>query len=1054
MSSTASQNKAPRNTHAFSIILIMVVLMIIGAVMLPRLNVQYNPQRTSLNVSVSFSCPGNPRTVEADATSLIEGALNSLEGVSDISAYSNNGGGSVSLTFKKGTDMETARFEVSTRMRQIESKLPDDVSWSVSGSVSGRDGNETILAYTINADMPAEAIVKYAEEYLVTPLSRLEGIEKVYTSGAMPFEWVITFDPGSLHAAGLSPNNLSEAFNRYFQNDIVGTELVGGKLMLLRLRSNDLKGHFEDIPIASVDGRLYYMGDFATVTYEEQQPSFYSRINGLNTIDLNVEASEGINTIKTAETVKAAVDEIRKSFPDNFAIEMTYDASVSLKKEINTIFFRAIMSLAILLLFVLIVSRSFRYLLVIGLTICVNLLSAVIFYNLFGIGIEIYSMAGITVSLGIIIDTAIVIADHYTYYGNRRVMKSISAALLTTIAALLIIFFLPEYMRENLMDFVWVIIINLTLSMIVAFLFVPALLEKMPLKSKGVANSPMRKKRRLVRYNERYARMTEWGRHHRWVYIVIMVLVFGIPIHLLPAEVHHGDGTKPTDVKGGLVGVYNATIGSKWYQKNKAWFEYPLGGTFNLFSKMGTGYSFYRGDQEREKRLDVNAYMAEGCTVQQLNEIVVELENWLNQFDEIETYRTHLSGSSGSISITFKDEYKNTRFPYKLKEEMWRKCCSYGGATWSISPLDSQDNYLSNTVYRQYWSNTINLYGYNYDMLYRYAEDLIDSLKANRRVTDAGFSQNWGSYAGNEFYLDLDREKIVREGLNLSSYISFINDQLFDSNIGEIFDGENNVAVRLTSSEKDYYDLWHVTYEMTDIDSVKVRLNDLGSITKRSMGMSIERDNQEYVISVGFEFIGSYELAGRMVRQQTERLNKSFPVGFHAGGSDNYYWSDRDKRQQALLILVVVIVIFMICSILFESLRKPLTIVLMIPLGLVGLFLAFPITGVTFDQGGFAAMVMLCGIVVNAGIYLTSEYETVCAATGKSGMECWIKAFNRKIIPTLLTIVSTVLGLVPFFFDGKNNAFWFAFAIGVTGGMLFSILALVLVMPVFFPYRK
>lgn len=180
----------------------------------------------------------------------------------------------------------------------------------------------------------------------------------------------------------------------------------------------------------------------------------------------------------------------------------------------------------------------------------------------------------------------------------------------------------------------------------------------------------------------------------------------------------------------------------------------------------------------------------------------------------------------------------------------------------------------------------------------------------------------------------------------------------------------------------------------------------------------------------------------------------------------------------------------MICAILFESLRKPLSIIIMIPLGFIGLFLSFPICRVSsFNQGGFAAMIMLCGIVVNASIYLISEYNTVTkercrripspltpfSADSSDGNEkskskkwasgltpqewqnvrFWTKAYNRKIIPTLLTILSTVLGLIPFLFDGKeDNYFWFAFGIGVIGGMIFSIIALIFYMPVFVPLKK
>ena len=252
-------------SHSFSIILVMILLMVVGAIFLVtgQLKVQYNPVQENLNLSVSFSGQGSARVVESEVTSIVEGALNTVDGVSSISAHTDNGGGYVSLNFKKGTNMETTRFDVSTRMRQIRSKLPEGTSLPrVSGSVGGGGrGSQQILRYTINADMPAIEIVRYADEHLKTPLSRIEGVESVSTSGAKAFEWVLTFDPNSLRAVGMSPSNLSEAMSRYYQNSIVGTEVMEDRLMLVRLKSRDLKGNLEQIPVGKVNGRMYYMGD-------------------------------------------------------------------------------------------------------------------------------------------------------------------------------------------------------------------------------------------------------------------------------------------------------------------------------------------------------------------------------------------------------------------------------------------------------------------------------------------------------------------------------------------------------------------------------------------------------------------------------------------------------------------------------------------------------------------------------------------------------------------------------------------------------------------------
>lgn len=1055
-----SQQPTAGKSHAFSIILIMVVFALVGAILLytGQLTVQFNPVRENLNLSVDFWGPGSARVLETEVTSVIEGALNTVDGVSSIEASTDNGRGYVRLSFKKGTNMETTRFDVATRLRQIRKKLPEGAGYNLGGSAGGGGrSSQQLLSYTINADMPAIEIVRYVEKHLVPKLSKIEGVESVQTSGAKAFEWVLTFDPNSLRAVGMGPSNLSQAMSRYYQNSIVGTQVLEDRLMLVKLKTRDLTGELERIPIGMVNGRMYYMGDFATVQYREETPYSYDRINGLNTISLFVTGMEDINTIAVTSAVKAKMEELKEDLPDNFAIKNSYDASDFLDKEMQKVLLRALISLAILLIFVLAVSRSFRYLMVIGFTIIVNMLSAVIFYKLFDVGIERYSMAGITVSLGIIIDTAIVIADHYTYYGNRKVMFSITGALLTTIGALMLVFFLPEDTRANLTDFIWVIVINLTLSIVIAFLFVPALLEYLPLKSKGVVKNTMKRRRRLIRHTERYERLMIWNRSHRWVYIVALILLFGIPIQLLPNQVHHKN-TEPgqDNTKGGLVGLYNKTIGNKWYQRNKKWFEYPLGGTFNIFQKHSNGrMSFGREDEEvREVVLNVQANLAEGQTVQQLNEIIKEMENWLQQYDEISDFYTRLSGTSGTLEIHFKDEYQKSRFPYELKQKLWAKAMRFGGAVWTIPALDENDQPLSNSIYRTSWSNSIELTGYNYDLLYRYAEELIDTLKANRRVNgQAGFTgRGWNSYVASEFYMNLDREKLIRTGTNLSQYLSYVSDQLYD-NVAPgkgVYDGHVYTQVRLLSSDKDYYDLWHIRNDMVDIDSMNIRLGDLGSISKERTGLSIERNNQQYTIRVGYEFIGSYDLRAKMESELIKRFNERMPMGFRVGGSNYYGWWS-PQRQRTVLIFVVVLVIFMICASMFESFKVPLMIVLLIPVSFMGLFLAYPIFGVYFDQGGFAAMIMLCGITVNAGIYLTSEYRTIAAAKGEYGLKTYLKAYNRKIVPTMLTVLSTVLGLVPFLLDGKQDPFWFSFAIGVMSGMLFSVVAIVLIMPVFFP---
>ncbi len=1056
MSSTENEVRGVRRISAFSVILIMVVLMVVGGAMVPLLKVQYSPGDRRQGFSVLFDWPGvSARVIEAEVTSRLEGVLTSVEGVTDITATTRQGSGRVSLEFKKGTRMAAARFEAATQIRQIRDKLPGGVTPpSIDMSLGGSTAT-TIVTYTINADLPPYLIVKWAEENLSPELSRIEGVESVELSGATPFEWVVTFDAELTRTAGISVDEIAQALAASQTENVAGNFTLDGQVHTIRLAGAGGTGaDLENLPVKRVGERIYHLRDIATVEYREQLPRSYFRINGLNTVYMNFTANEGINTIEVAAEIRSTLERLTPTLPQNYTLNLTYDASEELRREIDTILFRSALSLLILLAFVWIVSRSVRYLALISLSIVANLLVAVIFYYLLGVQIELYSMAGITVSLGIIIDTSIVMIDHYSYYRNRKVFTSILGALLTTIAALLVIFFLPDEQKANLIDFVWVIVINLSISVAIAFFFIPSLLEKVPIRHKGVVRTRTSGRRRLARFSRRYERFIVWGRRHRWIFVVLLVFGFGIPIHLLPTEI--GERSRPETQDTRFAKFYNSTVGGTWWQNNRETVEKIVGGSFRYF---GAGYrpeSFFRSPEPR-RQIYMEASMPEGCTVHQLNEVMRAMENYLSQYDEIDMYLTRVqSYSQGTITVTFREEYENSSFPVMLFDEITRQAQSYGGANWYVRGVLPDQNFSNRIGVGGYRNHGIELRGYNYDQLYGFASSLVDSLRSDGRVQEPGIysSDRWSTPAL-EFFIRYDREQIARAGIDLAGYWRVLREQLYNQTVAWVFDGAESTPVVLASSEKDNFDVWHIRHDMIVVDSIATRLDDIGAITSRRSGNDIVRENQEYILVVGFNYVGASELATRRVDRAVDMMNESvLPIGYKATRTGySYYMTARDNWRMAGLLLLVIVIIYTLCAIIFESLRGPFVILLLIPVGFIGLFLTFAMGKFTFDQGGFAAMVMMCGIVVNAGIYIVNEYNIIRRARpGVDAAAIYVRAYNRKIIPTLLTIVSTVLGLVPFLFDGTDNVFWFAFAVGVMGSMLFSVFALVAWLPIFFPF--
>ena len=220
-------------------------------------------------------------------------------------------------------------------------------------------------------------------------------------------------------------------------------------------------------------------------------------------------------------------------------------------------------------------------------------------------------------------------------------------------------------------------------------------------------------------------------------------------------------------------------------------------------------------------------------------------------------------------------------------------------------------------------------------------------------------------------------------------------------------------------------------------------------------GDQIQKNNQVYELNIHYEFIGPWELNRRVRERFIEQARNYLPLGFYLHDASNWGGWRQDEKSQYWLLFMVVAIVFLLCSILFESLRQPLAVLMVIPVSFIGLFLTFSLFKLNFDQGGYAAMLLLCALTINASIYIINEYNNMRKANRRlSSFRLYIKAFNHKIIPILLTIFSTILGLMPFLIGGKGEGFWFSLAAGATGGLIFSLLGVIIWLPLVFIRNK
>lgn len=1096
---------------SFTIIIVFILLILCGVSLVCRLNLELSPGGRSTSLSVRFSWSGaEPRVIEQEATSKLEALFASVNGIKEISSSSGNGSGNIYLTLDKEADPDAIRFEVNTLIRQVWPDIPQGVSFpTLTVNQPNREKERPLLTYKLNAPQAPPVVQQYAEDHLRPLLSQVPGIGKIEIYGAMPMEWVIEYDKEAMESAGITTGDIQKAVGRVLKKQNLGVgetekrrqetgglEKTGeeGHAMPVVLQSQFGNGtDLLKVPLKKSGDRVVYLSDVAQMKHVEAQPYSYYRINGLNTITILIYAGPGENNLVVGGKVKEVVGRITgegkegewssklktinpsletrgsaAGLPEGYELVLSDDSTEYISHELNNIALRSVCTFLILLVFILLVTRKIKHVLLILVMLVGNLSIAVIFYYLFRLEIHLYALAGITVSLGLMTDNIIIMSDHLRTRGNRKAFLAILAGTLAIVSSLVIIFFLKEQIKANLVDFALVIIINQAVSMMTALFVIPAMMDRMGLdrqhlkaegrgqrawsrgqrvgkRETGDGRKETRKRRRLrfvVRFTGGYQKVYFFLRRWRGVAILVFVLGFGVPLYMLPDK---WDGERWSHK------AYKGSFGSEWYRDNlKSWVGKFTGGALRLFTEKVLNGSYFK--EPEETSLYITATMPRGTTLAQANEIVSGMETYLKQFREIKSFQATISPRTASLSVYFKKEYQLSGFPYQLKEEVISKAIDLGGADWSVYGFGDG---FSNRIYESTGSYSVRMLGYDFDRLTSLGERLRDSLTLNPRIRQVYLlSENSYFKPDNmEFVAHADKERTLMGGISPVGLYTALQDRSLDQQaFGQVVTPKGLENVRLKGNENERNDVWTLARTPLRQDSLMYKFTNVSRVEKELTSPVISKVNQQYQLFLKFDYIGSDMFAREYIKEKVENFQRVVPIGYSVSSDSGgrYYWGQQEKKQYWLLGLIVVM-IFFICAVLFESLRQPFAVILTIPVGYIGIFLTFYLFGLNFDQGGFAALVMLTGITVNAAIYILNDFNNLRkehAGRRISPAKLYFKAFNYKIIPILLTVVSTVLGFVPFLI-GEKQAFWFALAAGTIGGLVFSIVGVIVYLPVF-----
>ncbi|PKP24643.1 MAG: hypothetical protein CVU03_11485 [Bacteroidetes bacterium HGW-Bacteroidetes-2] len=1027
----------------FKVIIFTLILSLMGVFFIPKLAVHLNPSLRSASIQVVYNWPNaSSYALERQITTVLESGFSTIRGLENIASRSSKNNGFITLTFNKHTSLDVARFEVATIIRQLYTKLPERASYPqiMVNSPDSQEDESAFLSYSISAPLTPYEIQQAVKNFLEPAIGSIQGVDKTQVHGANNLEWVINYSAIYLQSIQITKQDIVQALQNHFSRQSLGEVSYNNQYITLSI-GPELDEINWNIPIKKIDDRIVYLSDFASITQKEQESSHYYRINGDNAITLAMYAKKGANTIALANEVKSEINLLKKSLPSGFTITKTFDNTLFLKTELSKIYQRAFFTVLILLLFVLLVSRSFKYLLITVLSIAATLCIAFLLYYLFKIEIQLYSLAGITISFGLIIDNTIVMIDHIKNQGNQKVFLPILASTLTTIGALSIIFFLDEPLKYNLIDFAYVIIINLAVSLFIALFFVPALLQKIILKKKIAKHFITTIKQNFYQGYEQLIRFLV--KQKKWA-LVFIILVFGIPFFMLPQQLDNNNTWYEK--------TYNTTLGNEWYRDNvRPYVDRYLGGTFRLFSYYVFENAYY--GQKEETKLYIIGSMEKGATIHQMNDAFLQIENFLKPLPEIKQFTSNVySGDYASIEITFKEEYAEGSFPYILKSRVTRKALDLGGMNWNIFGVGNAFSSGGSTT--QPINFRVLAKGYNYEEINTWADSLKSMLVEHPRIQGVVIRENSlrPRRKSFEYVLDVDKDYLALKNIPMTA----LYQDLASLSLSKFEDLNLNInglytPVRLESKESNNFDLWNLQHTVFDTPDYTYQLKQYSTINQTPEDENIYKENQEYLRLVEFQYTGAARFGNEYLEEKLNELKLILALGFSFEKKDaSFFFFDNKKSNYTILLFLILLITYFITAILFESLKQPFIILSMIPISFIGVFITFYWFDFNFDQGGIASFVLLSGLTVNASIFIVNGYnELKKKFPNEENVKLYLEAYRQKIVPILLTIFSTVLGFIPFVIDGQNEVFWFALAIGTIGGLLFSILAIIIYLPIF-----
>ncbi|MFO7659123.1 MAG: efflux RND transporter permease subunit [Bacteroidales bacterium] len=1003
-------------------IMIFTAVIVMGIYSLVQIPVDLYPEIEPPYISIMTTYAGaNAADIETNISKPVEDAMNSVDKLKEITSVSYDNLSVVSLEFEWEANLDEAMNDVRSVLDQVYSYLPDGVErpsiFKFSTSMM------PIIFYAITADESYPGLQKIIEEKIVNPLNRIDGIGSVSTMGAPIRKIYIDVDPKKLESYNLTLEQIGSIIGAENLNMPSGNVKMGKMDYQLRVQGEfSESSQLNDIIVGNFAGKPVYLRDIAFAKDTLKDVSLDERINGKQGMRLFVMKQSGANTVNIAKQVKKSMARLAPTLPSDIKIEMIMDTSEFIKGSIGNLSATLMWAFLFVALVILFFLGRWRATFIIILTIPISLIVSFIYLYFSGSSINVISLSSLSIAIGMVVDDAIVVLENITKHIERGATPREAAiyatnevwlAVIITTLVIVAVFF-PLTLVGGMTGVLfkqlgWIVTITVTTSTLAAISLTPMLASKMmrlrPKKNHvaklGYENTIGKM---LDKVNNFYEKSIRWSLFHKRIVIFLSFAVF-IGSIFIAAKFVKTDFMPQTD---------ESSI--------RAAIELQAGLRVEETSAVA-------------RKLDV--------IIKERYPEIMLVSNSSGADDEGGFFSLFNATGSNRINLMMRlvPVSERSRSVFEIADDFREQLALMPEIVNSnISTTSSGMGGGDNTV-------DIEIYGYNFDQTNKLADEIKNRVSAIKGAADVIMSREKDKP---ELQVVLHRDKLALLGLNSATVSAMIRNRV-DGLIASYFREEGDEYSIIVRLKEDYRNSITDLEELTIMNQTgsKIKLKELGEVKEYWSPPNIEHKRRERIARVSVKPTGVSlgELANQI---NAELKNIEIPSGIMINVGGAYEDQMEGFADLGMLLLLSLVLVFIVLASQFESFAMPFVIMFSIPFAFTGVILGLALTNTTLSLIAALGAVLLVGIVVKNGIVLV-DYINLMRDRGFDLYEAIARSGRSRLRPVLMTAFTTILGMVPLALSsGEGSEIWKPMGITVIGGLVFSTIVTMIIVPVMY----